>query len=361
MPLVPARSATLTVEDVPRLMEEAQTHLAAGAPREVERLFLLAYAVTHKSARFHALVGEALDRLGEHGRAEEYLCMAAFLAPSDPQWWLGLARFLEARGRADGAEAAARRALGASPYAHEAWDVVERAIRAQGRTPPPRLIVFGDSHAMYFRYRAAMDGPGGTHGHLLEVHDIGGATAYGLANPESGSGSGAVIRRRLKARPVYARLLFFFGEVDCRRAAWAAAAKLGRPIDWVIEDAVARYIGFIDALAAEGHGPISVVGPILPVTDDARLADVVRNDPRVTMVSQAERTRVTDRFHALARLACAERGWGWMDIAGAMRDPATGLAAATFTGDDPWDAHARMDVTAACLAEALGRHLEAVR
>lgn len=349
------RTPGLTFDDLPRLVEQAQAHLAEGKPRMVERLFLESYAVAHKSARFHALVSAALVQLQDEERAEAYLRMAAYLAPSNPQWWLELARLFEAQGRSADAEAMAMRTLGVSPYVWEAWDIVDRQSRSQGRTPPPRLILFGDSHAMYFRYLAAMNGIAAPY--VLEAHDIGGGTAYGLHNADSESGAAAAIRRRLDMAPVHARLLFFFGEVDCRRAAWAAAEKTGDPIDRIIEGTVTAYVRFLDSLQAEGHGPITIVGPILPITDDERFATVVRNDPRALPIPQSERTRITDRFCALCRAACAERGWGYIDVADAMRDPLTGQASETFIGDDPWDAHARMAPIAACLAAALDRHL----
>lgn len=350
------RTPGLTFDDLPRLAAEAGASLAANDPEAVVRLFLTSYAVSHKSARFHALAATAAARLGRFDQAAAYFRMSAYLAPNNPQWWIELARLEERRNHPEAAEAAARRALDASPYAYEAFDLAARAAQAQGRVPQPRLLLFGDSHAMYFRYIAAMGAVPAPY--FLEAHDIGGATAYGLSNLESESGGGTRIHQRLREDPTYARLLFFFGEVDCRRAAWAAAARSARPIDEIIDDAIGNYIGFIDRLAAAGHGPITIIGPILPITDDDRYAVVVRNDPRAPAVSQAERSRISDVFSVGCRAACRERGWGYFDIASDMRDPQTGLASVAFVGDDPWDAHARMDLTADRFATALARHLD---
>ena len=74
---------------------------------------------------------------------------------------------------------------------------------------------------------------------LQQFLDHGGATALGLMTPVSIARK--EILKKMKNRPRAEHILFNFGEIDCRRAAWKYANDTQQDIYTVIEETLENY------------------------------------------------------------------------------------------------------------------------
>ncbi|WP_141563294.1 hypothetical protein [Teichococcus rhizosphaerae] len=119
--------------------------------------------------------------------------------------------------------------------------------------------------------------------------------------------------------PKGAKVLFSFGEVDCRAHICQQAERQGRLISEIVDQICKKVIEFFDVVASRGYRPIAW-GPIAPTWQDAI------NDPRYPVYGTfAQRKEATLRFNNTLKLLCVERGYSFLSIAESLFQPADGM------------------------------------
>lgn len=201
---------------------------------------------------------------------------------------------------------------------------------------PPRAAVhcYGDSHVW------AMTAARPHLPHVeLHVVGVGGATALGLANPNSATNALNVFRASIVHVPRDQPLVLMLGEIDCGFLAWIRAAERGTTVEAELETSLTCQRRFLAELSADGRRRLHVVSVPLPsVADYTTWRGLANARCRVT-ATLPERTAVTRWFNARLRTAASDDGIGIVDVEHALLDPGTGLLAERFRHPDPDDHH----------------------
>lgn len=219
------------------------------------------------------------------------------------------------------------------------------------RPAPIEWYFVGDSHVRMFKAAIA-------HGMLqakAEAVAVGGATASGLANPNSTTNALALFKAALL--PVRARTVpvIQLGEVDCGFVIWWRAAKYGEPVADQLNKAVASYFDLVDHLIESGYPTVVVTSATLPtIRDGVRLGEVAHRRREVT-ASLVERTQLTLAFNAALAKQAKARKLPFLDVSKAMLDRKTGVVDEKFLHADPTDHHLRPRRAGRVWARALNR------
>lgn len=181
--------------------------------------------------------------------------------------------------------------------------LVWRLVRQVQGSLAEEVLVLGDSHARVFgsaRVRARFP-------HVyLNVVTVSGATASGLANPNSKTQAYGTFERalgRTRARTVVVML----GEVDTGFVIWYRAAKYGVPVEAAFATTLETYEGFIRSVRARGFATVCVSAPLPTITDGTAWGDVA-NERRAVTATQRERTALTVAFNAEVARFCRAEG-----------------------------------------------------
>ena len=154
---------------------------------------------------------------------------------------------------------------------------------------------------------------------------VGGATAYGLANPNSASGAVPVYRRRIELAETWQPLVFMLGEADTGFMLWYQHRVLEETIA-AMHTCVERYLTFMREVYEQGFEQLYVLS-VPPTPGDRKIRKVNFE------LSQRDRTELGLRYNAeLERLADF---YTYVDVTTGTLDPATGLVAEEFI--DPRD------------------------
>lgn len=215
------------------------------------------------------------------------------------------------------------------------------------RTP---IICIGDSHIEVF---LQISSAGLLPRLRIEVCPVRGATAQGLANPNSQTDGLAVFTERIARAPVWQHLVFQLGEVDCGFLIWYRAAKHGLTVEQQLANSLANYLDFLDRIPFGGSRRVFVLSAPLPtILDDQSWGDVATARREVT-ASLRERTALTLEYNRALEAATAVRKVEFLDVTSGHLDPATGLVRDDFRGSDPLDHHLASGPYGQLIADAL--------
>jgi hypothetical protein len=209
------------------------------------------------------------------------------------------------------------------------------------------VLCIGDSHVRVMsRVRLA-------HAWFLPV-PLDGATASGIANPQSKTSSLQRFTERLaRARP-WQHVLIELGEVDCGFLIWHRAKRRELSVDRQLEYTIDAYASFIERVAAMSFRSVSVMSVPLPtIGDDPESWGEVANMRKTVTVPQTERTALTLRFNAALERRCAVLGVPFVDVTTGHLDPGTGLIDGSFVRATHHDHH----LADAPFAALIGRQL----
>jgi hypothetical protein len=255
------------------------------------------------------------------------------------------ARRIHARQRAALAtwnESAYRTSLLRSRAAHATSFVLGRRI----------LHCFGDSHATVFRHVAQLGLLPRT---SLDLVIISGATALGLANPNSKTRALPQFARVAATIPVQRPLLFMLGEVDCGFVIWHRSQVKGAAPEAELERSIGNYIAFLKGLAAAGHTRLVVAAAPPPTILDHQDWGEIANLRREVTASLSERTALTLQYNARLREWTRRHGYAFLDYEQDVLDARSGVVAEAFRNPDPCDHH----LAPAPFAAVMERHLRA--
>ncbi len=171
------------------------------------------------------------------------------------------------------------------------------------------ILVLGDSHASIFFQR---DIRRAFPRFFFNVINVGGATASGLANPNSKTQASARFAEAL-ADTAATRAIILLGEVDAGFIIWYRAAKHGEPVGQVLEKAVATYTDFLLEVRSRMATVLCISAPLPTIADGTGWGEVATARKEVT-ATQHERTALTLRFNEMVRAFCECHGIGFISL-----------------------------------------------
>jgi hypothetical protein len=197
------------------------------------------------------------------------------------------------------------------------------------------LHCFGDSHVAVFREVAHLRALRRTWLHVLPVR---GATALGLANPNSKTNSLQLFREVIDTLPPDRPLLFMLGEVDCGFLIWYRAQHKGLSVDGEFDTSFRNYVGFLEALLQEGRMRL-VIATVPPPTIRDGQQGAVANARREVSASLHDRTALTRAYNARLRTWATAHQCHFLDYEGELIDPVTGKVKEELRHADEADHH----------------------
>jgi hypothetical protein len=203
-------------------------------------------------------------------------------------------------------------------------------------THAPGLHCLGDSHAAMFQTVAKRHFWWHTRFAFCIVQ---GATATGLANPNSQTQAYPIFQKYLRSISAQNDLLFCLGEVDCGFVIWYRAEKYGESIDSQMALATQRYSDLIKEAMEMGFRNITICSTPLPTILDGQDWGEVANKRKEISANLIDRTRLTLKFNAAMRSFAAEQGLKYMNLDAVLYDPSTGILRDEFRNRNRLDHH----------------------
>jgi len=217
--------------------------------------------------------------------------------------------------------------------AHLAYGVTDAVAHRLGRDV---ITVLGDSHARaFYAVRQQRLVPGV----WFDVVAVSGATALGLANPNSKTNALERYRSALRTVPLERKTLLMLGEVDCGFLIWLRADAGGSSVADELEQSIRHYEDFAAELLAGGRRRLALVSAPVPTVDDYATWEGLSNHRRSVRAGIGERTELTVAFNARIQAWTSDHGCAYVDLDSAVLDPATGLVRDEYRNPDPQDHH----------------------
>ena len=130
---------------------------------------------------------------------------------------------------------------------------------------------------------------------MLDVVSVSGATAFGLANPNSRTEHVQNVQKHIQRLPRSRTLLFMLGEVDCGYLIWLRA-QAGASVEDEMNASLRNYTDFLQRLRDNGRGP-DRPGHGAATAHDRRLRNLGR--PREHSARDSSHRWRTGRAHTL--------------------------------------------------------------
>jgi len=195
------------------------------------------------------------------------------------------------------------------------------------------VLCIGDSHVEVMRHVRLP-------GVWFRAKPLVGATASGVLNPSSKTGSLERFTAQLDRAKSWQQMVLQLGEVDCGFLIWRRADRLGLSVEGQLEQTLDSYATFIATVADRQFARVIVLSVPLPTIRDypSALGEVANLRKTVT-ASQAERTQLTLRFNAELRKRCEQIGVVFVDVTSGHLDLGTGLIDRRFVRVTERDHH----------------------
>lgn len=211
---------------------------------------------------------------------------------------------------------------------------------------------FGDSHVWVFQ--VLNEDPRLLPRTRFHVHGVGGATALGLANPNSRTNALPTFMAEMEALPADASLLFMLGEVDSGFLVWLRSQQRGTTVSHELQTSLVRYTDFLQRVLDGGHRDVTITSvplPTVPNYGDWEGLDNARKDVRATL---QERTSATRWYSAELAQWAQQHRCRFLDLDPGLLDPQSGLVRSDFVSPDSTDHHYERHRYAELIADVLG-------
>jgi surface carbohydrate biosynthesis protein len=308
--------------DLPPKLDQKQIGAAMDAAlrnghfKQAYEIFKQTFGEAHRHGELCFLAGVACFELGNYALALQYFQHATIPASNmvNCNTAFMLARTHQKLGELEIARRYVELAYSQVPTSPNFFNLLKELSAATGKRVPRHWVVIGCSHVRYFRYMQVNQPrffDGSVH---LECYEFAGATAFGLGNPASDSGA-LKATRELRPRITLAdRVLINFGEIDCRRAAWKAAATSGRAIDETISESAAHLQTYIEREVLPYNKKVLLLGakPQIIMDDDFYKNSIV--DERTIFKPLDQRERVTLSFNAQLKAIASKLNIDYADL-----------------------------------------------
>lgn len=214
------------------------------------------------------------------------------------------------------------------------------------------VCCLGDSHARVFDRVTESSLLSRT---TLDVTWVLGATALGMANPNSRSNALVDFRKVLAGVPSDVPVVLLLGEIDCGYLLWYRADRAGHPVEEEFEQSLAAYTGFLADLRAEGRTDLVVTTVPPPTVVDYSTWSGLDNARRHVTATLEQRSVLTRDYNARLRAWAAAHDCRVLDVEDELVDPVTGLVRPELVHPDPLNHHLDPQRFAAVVAEGLRR------
>lgn len=204
--------------------------------------------------------------------------------------------------------------------------------KVQRKFAKKRVLVVGDSHARIFRQFLFLTGLPRVHFHVAAK---GGATASGLATPNSKTQAYQVFRKALNEIP-RDLVMVQLGEVDTGYVIWYRAKKHNASVDDMFDLAIQTYSNFLKEIAATD--PVLVISAPLPTIRDDNQWGEVADLRKEVVTTQKERTDLTVRFNQRMQEFCSANGISYLNLDADCMGP-DGVVASYYMNSNPLDHH----------------------
>jgi hypothetical protein len=212
---------------------------------------------------------------------------------------------------------------------------VLRARIASQKDRQPLCLCIGDSHTAVFELVATKLLLPSTH---LAVVAVDGATARGLANPNSTTNSLSIFKTALRLVPNDTYVIIMLGEVDSGFLVWYHADHSGHSIEQELQRSLDSYRDFVTHLSYQYQHLILVEAP-LPTVHDYRTWHGLHNARKTVTATIAERTDLTRSFNSAVRDLAKQIGAKVLVLEHELLDARTGLIRDSFLNYDTLDHH----------------------
>ncbi len=214
------------------------------------------------------------------------------------------------------------------------------------------LHCLGDSHLRYFKWVACHQLWYNTR---FNFFDVPGATAMGMANPNSKTNALKLFSEHLSALDNIEYVLLSLGEVDCGFVIWYRARKYGVSVKEQMDTSFENYVGFIENIVSLHGARIIIASVPLPTIQDGQDWGEVANLRKEVKATLKERTDLTIRYNEILRSYCEKEGHYFLDYTSFTMNPETGLIADRFLERNPLDHHLASSAVGPVLAKELKR------
>jgi O-antigen/teichoic acid export membrane protein len=220
------------------------------------------------------------------------------------------------------------------------WLVAERMLRPIEnviyRFGGTRVVeCFGDSHVGVF---STLNRKRCMRGWHFRGTIVRGATAFGMANPNSKTNAYKIFSGWLARLPPNQVTLFMLGEVDVGYLIWMKAKQTGEDPYNLLEQALSRYFWFLERHASHLH-KLVLVSALLPAAGDDHNDPAMLNLRKGLTASQRERTDLTLEYNRRLRVWAQAKGVYFIDMDEALLDPETRLLRAEYVHKNRVDHH----------------------
>lgn len=342
----------------PEVIQALPAAFQAGQWQQVVDLFRTHFGDAHRYPKLCQLTGIAYGKLGQHALALQYLQNAALNHVVDHEVSFALSNAYLALGEAEMAWRYAKQACDIAPMSPAYFRQFAAAAKAAGKPAPRRWVIVGDSHVRYFRYLQANRTRFFGEDIYLECHEFGGATAYGLKNTASQSGALQATQKFADGLAEAERVFLYFGEVDCRRAAWKAASVSGKSIEETLAQAADHLEAYLTEHILPRNRQVTLLGAKPQIVQDGDFYKNSLEDDRIIFKPLEERQAATGYFNGLVQQMAERHSLGYLDIDHVLADEAAREAffKQVFWHDYSTDTHGNIDYFATLYHERL-KHL----
>lgn len=215
------------------------------------------------------------------------------------------------------------------------------------------ILVLGDSHTSIFKQddiRRSFPKS------FFNVINVGGATASGLANPNSKTQAYERFREAL-ANTTAKRIIVMLGEVDTGFIIWYRAKKYNESVGLVTEKAVRTYADFLLEIQSRPASVICISTPLPTIKDGTEWGEVATARKEI-IATQIERTALTLHFNQQVEAFCDGHGIAFINLDCKSLGP-DGTVDPALLNSNPNDHHYEPEAYARILIEPLRAKLAA--
>ena len=173
-----------------------------------------------------------------------------------------------------------------------------------------------------------------------KIKVVHGATATGLANPNSKTQALGIFENYLKKEVNKDDYVFFqLGEVDCGFAIWYRAEKHGLSIQKQTQLAIDNYTSLILKASAINGKKIIICSAVLPTIQENNNFGEVANLRKEVKANIKERTQLTLEFNKMLRRLADKNHLAFMDLDQSLLNEKTGVIHSKFLHKDSTNHH----------------------
>ena len=173
-----------------------------------------------------------------------------------------------------------------------------------------------------------------------EIKIVHGATATGLANPNSKTQALSIFENHLKEKVNKDDYVVFqLGEVDCGFAIWYRAEKHGLSIQKQTQLAIDNYSSLIQKSRAINGKKTIVCSAVLPTLHDDNVYGEVANLRKEVKANIKERTQLTLDYNRMLKKLAEKNGLNFMDLDQSLLNKKTGIIHSKFLHKDSTNHH----------------------